>query len=254
MTIDWFTYVAQIINFLLLVWLLKRFLYGPIVNAMSEREKQIAARRTAAITAQKEARQQSEEYQRRLDELQHTREELLAEAGHEVDRWRQEQLHKVRAEIEQSRKEWLRSLQRERNSFLQELRRRAGRQVHAMTRHVLTKLCDDDLEQRIIEAFAAQLQQVDDGRRAEIAASIRNSHHHVLIETAFDLTEAGRQRVLNLIHDYLTDDVDLKFHTVPELICGIELKSAGYKVAWSAGESLQTLEEDFAHALDTAVL
>ncbi len=44
MLINWFTVLAQIVNFLILVYLLKRFLYGPIIRAMQEREKKIARR------------------------------------------------------------------------------------------------------------------------------------------------------------------------------------------------------------------
>ena len=43
MLIDWFTVGAQVLNFLILVWLLKRFLYKPILNAIDAREKRIAA-------------------------------------------------------------------------------------------------------------------------------------------------------------------------------------------------------------------
>jgi len=44
MLIDWFTVVAQVVNFLILVWLLKRFLYRPILNAIDAREKRIATK------------------------------------------------------------------------------------------------------------------------------------------------------------------------------------------------------------------
>ena len=44
MQVDWITTIAQIINFLVLVYLLKRFLYGPIVSAMIHREAHIAER------------------------------------------------------------------------------------------------------------------------------------------------------------------------------------------------------------------
>ena len=43
MLIDWFTVGAQALNFLILVWLLKHFLYKPILNAIDAREKRIAA-------------------------------------------------------------------------------------------------------------------------------------------------------------------------------------------------------------------
>ena len=43
MLIDWFTIIAQALNFLILAWLLKRFLYRPVLNALDEREKLIAS-------------------------------------------------------------------------------------------------------------------------------------------------------------------------------------------------------------------
>ena len=55
MLIDWFTVSFQVINFLILIALLKRFLYGPIIRAMEERESTIAARLFEAERAEKEA-------------------------------------------------------------------------------------------------------------------------------------------------------------------------------------------------------
>ena len=37
MLIDWFTVGAQALNFIILVWLLKRFLYKPILDAIDAR-------------------------------------------------------------------------------------------------------------------------------------------------------------------------------------------------------------------------
>jgi len=48
MEINWFTVIAQIVNFLILVWLLKRFLYKPVLKAIAEREQKIASRLDAA--------------------------------------------------------------------------------------------------------------------------------------------------------------------------------------------------------------
>ncbi len=59
MPIDWFTVAAQVINFLILVWLLKRFLYKPILAAIDEREKGIAAQ-LASAEAKKAERKRNE--------------------------------------------------------------------------------------------------------------------------------------------------------------------------------------------------
>ena len=64
MLIDWFTVLAQIINFLILIYLLKRFLYGPIIRAMEEREKKMVADQDRAKNAEKEAERMSSELER----------------------------------------------------------------------------------------------------------------------------------------------------------------------------------------------
>jgi F-type H+-transporting ATPase subunit b len=253
MEINWTTFTAQIINFLVLTWLLKRFLYGPIVRAMDEREKRLAERQDEATAAKQSAAQEAAEYRRRNEDLDHAREELLAEAGREIEDWKQQHLQQARGEVDHVRKEWYRSIERERGAFLRDLRQRAGQQVHQMTRRVMGKLCRATLEGEVVEAFAERLQQVDENKRSEIAAAIRNSQHRVLVETAFELPDERRRRIEAMIHEHLTDGIDIEFKVVPELICGIELKAAGYKVAWSVGETLEELEDEFATALDAAV-
>ena len=58
MLINWFTVAAQIVNFLILAVLLKRFLYGPIVRAMAAREERIASEMAAAAQKRREAEQE----------------------------------------------------------------------------------------------------------------------------------------------------------------------------------------------------
>ncbi len=63
MPIDWFTVVAQAFNFLILVWLLKRFLYKPILHAIDEREKGIAAQLAEADAKKAEAQEERNDFQ-----------------------------------------------------------------------------------------------------------------------------------------------------------------------------------------------
>ncbi len=55
MSIDWITVVAQLLNFLVLVWLLKRFLYRPILDGIDAREVEISTRMAEATEARKKA-------------------------------------------------------------------------------------------------------------------------------------------------------------------------------------------------------
>lgn len=80
MSIDWVTVAAQLANFLLLVWLLRRFLYRPILDGIDAREAEIARRLAAAEQARSDARaaeaQHLREYQRNLAD----RDTMIAQA------------------------------------------------------------------------------------------------------------------------------------------------------------------------------
>jgi F-type H+-transporting ATPase subunit b len=62
MLIDWFTVCAQALNFLILVWLMKRFLYKPILHAIDAREKLIAAELADAAKKKAEAQKERDEF------------------------------------------------------------------------------------------------------------------------------------------------------------------------------------------------
>jgi F-type H+-transporting ATPase subunit b len=79
MLIDWFTVVAQIVNFVILLWLMKRFLYQPILSAIDARESRIAAELSEAATKLAEAEAKREVFQRKNDEIDHQRSEVCCE-------------------------------------------------------------------------------------------------------------------------------------------------------------------------------
>ena len=84
MKLDWFTVAAQIGNFLLLLWLLKRFLYRPILAAMAARQQRVAAALAEAQAQAVAAETLRRDCLTRQQELAATRETWLAQAREEV--------------------------------------------------------------------------------------------------------------------------------------------------------------------------
>ena len=84
MLIDWFTVGAQTLNFLILVWLMKRFLYKPILHAIDEREKRIAAELASADRKKDEAEKQINELKQKNEELDQQRTTILKKATDEA--------------------------------------------------------------------------------------------------------------------------------------------------------------------------
>lgn len=249
MLIDWFTVIAQIINFLILVALLRRFLYRPILNAMSEREAKIAAAMERAEAARMEATREAERYRRQYRELQDRREEMLRQAREEVQAWRKSQIAEARNEIRDLRARWYSALQKDKEAFVQDLRQRIARQVSAIARRALADLANTDLEQQAIDVFIDRLRALDEHRRNAIAAAIRAAAGEVVVISAFDTHPESRRRIREVLRDRLADDLQVRFETRPELICGVELFAEGYKIGWSLENYLESIEESLAEAL-----
>src|SRR5450631_1658984 len=96
MLIDWFTVGAQAINFIILVWLLKRFLYKPILNAVDAREKRVAAELADAAAKKAEAVKERDEFRHKNEEFDQQRVTLLSKAAEEAKAERQRLLSEAR--------------------------------------------------------------------------------------------------------------------------------------------------------------
>jgi F-type H+-transporting ATPase subunit b len=247
--IDWFTVFAQIVNFLILVFLLRRFLYGPIVNAMQAREDRIRQQLEAAEAEHREAEEIKDDYLGKRQELDEQQDRLIVQAREEAEAWRKEQMDKARAEVDEAQRHWHEAVQREKELFLRELRQRTGQEVVAIARRALADLADADLEAQMAKVFLQRLQATDPTQREEIVRSIRDSERGIAVQSAFRLPPEQRDKFKALVAEMVGDGVPLEFVTNADLLAGIELKAGSYHIAWSLNEHLAGLEQDMADLL-----
>ncbi len=245
MNIDWFTFTAQIVNFLILVALLRRFLYGPIVRAMGQREAAIAERMQQAEQARRAGEAQAQEYQEQLRAIDGLRETALQTARHESAELRQELGRQAREEVQQLRQEWMRELERERSELLAELQVRSARLAEQIARRALEQLADQSLETHTLAAFASHLHDLNDERREQLRRCLSNGQETVFVRSAFEVPETWRERLRATLRDEFGFEGALDFEPAPDLICGIELEAGGYGFGWNVDEFLQNLEGKF---------
>src|ERR1700685_3358670 len=100
MLIDWFTVAAQAINFLILVWLLKRFLYKRILHAIDEREKGIATQLAQAEAKKADAQKERDDFQHKKEAFDQERAALLKEATDEAKAERERLLEEARRDAD----------------------------------------------------------------------------------------------------------------------------------------------------------
>lgn len=244
MLIDWFTTGAQIVNFLLLVYLLKRFLYRPIVLAMEKREEMIVQRLDEAEKKHSEAVQEVVSYHEKIQELDLQRDEIMARYRDEAEEQKQQMIRKARAETDNLKDRWLETVREEQDAFLHTLRLRAGMQVCVIASRLLTDLADSSLEQRMLERFLHRTKDLDPATLDQIRNSLQKEQAGVIVTSSFELLPAMQEAIIRDIHSRLTREVPVSFMISPSLICGIELKAGGYVVGWSLQEYLKTIEDE----------
>jgi F-type H+-transporting ATPase subunit b len=250
MLIDWFTVLAQIVNFIILVFLLKRFLYGPITKAMDEREMGIAFRLKEADEKVSEAEHQAQIYRQLNEELDRQREQMLQQARQDSEATRKELTQKVRTEVSEARQRWFEALNQEKNSFIQDLRKLASVKIFAMARLVFKSLSNADLEGQIIETFISRLEGLDQDNLEKLAASLQGAADGILIQSAFELPAEYRQRLVDTVKRKVGVQFPLQFEVVPELLGGIAIKGYSYETAWNMDSYWKDLESGLEQALE----
>jgi F-type H+-transporting ATPase subunit b len=248
MAIDWFTVGAQVINFLVLVYLLKRFLYGPIVRAMERREQAIAARLDDAESRVLAATREKELYTARREELESEREALMEAAREDSRQERTRTLAALREEIASKRGEWQAQLQREQQALLKNVRRALSERVAGATHRILSDLANADLQREALKKFLTQLGELPDEQRQSLVEHTDGAPSEVTLSTAFELDGGQRKHLAAELRALLAADVEVRFEQSPELVCGVALDAAGRRLSWNVGSYLEDLSSATAEA------
>jgi F-type H+-transporting ATPase subunit b len=249
MLIDWFTVSAQLVNFLILVWLLKRFLYKPILAAIDDREKRIAAQLAAAEEEKTEAQKEREAFARKNEEFDRQRADLLEKAQEEAKAEHQRLLDDARRDAEALGAKRREALRKDARNLNQAIRRRTQQEVFAIARKALSDLAAASLEERMADVFIRRLRKMDEPAKGELTEALRTTSDPALVRSAFELPEDQRAAIRETLKETLSADIPVRFETSPKLISGIELIFNGRKSAWSIAEYLGMMEREIGELL-----
>ena len=250
MLIDPFIVIAQIINFLILVALLKRFLYKPITQAMEGRSQKIERQLTAAAIKEKDAEAEKELYRQKQQELEAQKQAWFEQAKQEVEQEKEKLRQQAQAEVNQARSEWYKTFEQDQQKLAREIRDRLSQQVVLTARKALADLANADLEAQIIETFIDRLYNLDQLPKDTIpTAPSSNPRHVITICSSFTIPEKQRDRLIVAIREQIATNAEVQFETVEEFICGIELRAQDYKITWNIEHYLKELEGSIAKVL-----
>lgn len=227
MSIDWVTVLAQIANFLVLVWLLKRFLYKPILNGIDAREAEIAEQMGEAARAQQKAQAAEAGFLAQKQQLLADQTALAERVREEAEQQRDALLAEAREKLVQERQDTQAHLVRERERFTTELYRASAETLYQLAGRALHDLADERLEEHIALHVVSQLAPLSD----ELAAAAGNAEEAVA-NTHAPLPEGARQE-LKAALQALAPGLPVRFATDDGQSPGLVLRIGSIQLAWT---------------------
>jgi len=249
MLIDWFTVGAQLLNFLILIWLLKRFLYQPILNAIDAREQRITSALAQADAKQAEAQTERDQFRHKNEAFEQQRTALLSQATEAAHLERQRLIDAARKAADALRAKQSEDLYNEFHNLHEDIARRNQQEVLAIARKMLTDLAGTTLEECMTVAFVRHLRTLNDEDKAGLAESMNPGTEPVLVRSAFELPSKQRATIQDALDQAFSIEIPTCFETAPEVIAGIELSVNGWKLGWSVADYLASLEKTVSELL-----
>ncbi len=251
MLIDWFTVSAQVINFLILVWLMKHFLYQPILNAIDDREQRIAKELANADSKKSEAEKEQLEFHEKNEKFEKERSELFKKATDDAKTEHENLISQTKKSVVDLKAKHREALINEENSLKQAISQRAQKEVFEIAKKTLKDLAGASLEEQMAQVFTKRLSSMDDKSKESLQNALNTNSDSALLRSAFELPSEQRTAIQNAVNQTFSAEIPMRFETAPDLISGIELTMNGQKLAWSISDYLDLLSKGVSEILDT---
>jgi F-type H+-transporting ATPase subunit b len=241
--VDWTTFALEIINFLILVWILKRFFYHPVLDVIARRRAGIEKEMADAKAVEEKARVLEQQYENRLADWEKERDGARARLAEEIAREREHLMAGVNAAIE---------AERERNRVLDErhrleLRRTAEEQAltqgAAFTARLMSRLADEGLDGRIVESVVADLQRLTLEQKRTLAVAAAEAGATVRVATARALRDDARKALCGALTEALQRTLPEEFVIDENLIGGVRVTIGPWVLHANLGDDLQFFAE-----------
>ncbi|WP_017258831.1 F0F1 ATP synthase subunit B family protein [Pedobacter arcticus] len=249
MEINWFTVIAQLINFLVLVWLMKKYLYKPILDAVEKRETKIATELEDAKSKVTEAKKEQLEFKQKNEAFDANKKKMMGQVTADAESERQKLLDKaqkdaedLKTKIEQASKE----LQENLNA---DIVQKTQQQVLYIAKKALAQLASTSLEEQTVQVFIGKIKSLSAKEKTKFTDAFHSDSKPVSVKSAFALSGKEQKSIKVAIADLLGETSDYEFETHPKSISGIELASNGYKLSWSFSEYITSLEKSLTSPL-----
>ena len=223
MELDWGTFALEIVNFLVLIWILQHFLYKPVLQTIARRKAALEKTLADANTKQADAEALERKYRDRLSDWEREKEKLRTEAVQEVNAERARRLATVQQALDQEREKRRAVDERQRAELQKQLADEAMAQGAEFAGRLLARVATPDLETRLVEMLLQDLGGLAADRLHALRAACRNGNDKLKVTSAFPLSESQRRAIVEGVRGTGNGPVAAEFNEDGDLLAGLRI-------------------------------
>jgi F-type H+-transporting ATPase subunit b len=240
---NWSTFVLEIINFLVLVWILKHFLYQPVLDVIARRRKVIENQLDDAQQQQQEAQALKSRYEARLSDWEQERRQARETLAQALDEERAGRLAALQTSLDQAREKSHVAQQRQYNEQQRAIEYGALQQGAAFSSQLLSQAAGPELEARLLDLLLKELSELDAQQAAGLSQQWGKPPQLIVVSSTFELADAQRRRLDDALRKVSGLSVPVRFKRDESLLAGFSIVIGAWVLAANVRDELQGFAE-----------
>jgi F-type H+-transporting ATPase subunit b len=243
--LNWSTFLLEILNFLVLVWILKRFLYQPVLDVIARRRAAIENRLAEAEQLHTDADALKDQYENRLSSWQQERQRAMDELRHEIEANRLQQLGDLRQELAQEGEKIRIAGARKEKQLLREIEQRALHQAAEFASRLLAEAAGPELENRLLDLLLDGLSTMPTDQISALGSKWGELPERILVSSAYPLADDKCHRLEDTLSRVTGLSVPVHYEQDAELLAGLNITIGAWVLQLNVRDELRGFTELF---------
>ena len=243
MELNWSTFLLEILNFLVLVWILTRFLYRPVMNMIEKRHKDIQQTMDNAKQLHADAEKLQKQYEGRLDDWETEKLQARETLQHEIQAEREKRLAQLNEELAAEREKALVIEQRRQAEVQQQYLDNAVKQGMRFATKLLDAVAMPELENKLLELLIQQLSTLPEDTVEDLRKACNAPPDFIEVVSAFALSSEQKQKTESALKQFCDPSITIKFNQDNTLIAGLRINLGSWVLRMNLQDELSGFAE-----------
>ncbi len=239
MELSWSTFVLEIINFVVLVWILKHFLYKPVLNVIASRQAGIEKSVADARALHAEAEKLQEQYEGRLADWDSERQQAREKLSREIDAERTRKMEELQNALQQEKEKARVGEEHRQADARRKIEETALQNGARFATRLLEQASGPDLEKRLVEMLLSDISQLPDEQISALRKLSGSTPENITVVSAFPLEDEQRQRIEQGLKTITAAEISTQYQQNSELVAGIEITVGDWVLAANIRDELR---------------